>query len=490
MIKVRLIFNKNEYSQYLFKHKISPFHPNDEYPGFSSFERLLRDIDFSKENLFTDKKVMQIMEEYETLWHMEKQQSPKGFDELNKKIKKIKKGYSCVRLIENGAVVQKTGKNGKKYPISLLNLYAQYAAVVIANSRKGIYTNIEYLAQYTWSEIEFERFCFLHDFDEDILIYDEVYHFHLAIPVYGAYSGFMIENFPVGDTFEEVYVINSHNNQSSGLQKGEDGRYSIYFYDLEQYFTWHWQDSIGELLEEAERRMKHREDYDRAPIISSFEEYLSAHPFNELLNEELSDDNLLESFESANDRFDIDSFKHFYISLEDKFYRKFDDKDYSAEFKELNRIISSQEESGLEGDNIKVLKHKYRGIEVHNYMHHLHKGELNEKYPLFMVFDKDLKSGIIELSESGCIKYPTFFESIQDSIVDDCLKKRDPSHDVFIIIIPKQVITNAEEFTDAAWAFKITGNIMKMHDGDAIFKEFIEFTGKAYKEGLIKNANL
>lgn len=88
MIKVRLIFNKNEYSQYLFKHKISPFHPNDEYPGFSSFERLLRDIDFSKENLFTDKKVMQIMEEYETLWH---------------------------------------------------------AAVVIANSRKGIYTNIEYL---------------------------------------------------------------------------------------------------------------------------------------------------------------------------------------------------------------------------------------------------------------------------------------------------------------------------------------------------------
>lgn len=70
------------------------------------------------------------------------------------------------------------------------------------------------------------------------------------------------------------------------------------------------------------------------------------------------------------------------------------------------------------------------------------------------------------------------------------MKKRDPSHDVFIIIIPKQVITNAEEFTDAAWAFKITGNIMKMHDGDAIFKEFIEFTGKAYKEGLIKNANL
>lgn len=482
MIKVKLIFNKDEYSQYLSKNKIAPFHPNDEY-GYSSFKRLLSNIDFSKENIFIDKKVAQIIEEYESLWYMGSTQSLGNGNELLKKIKKIKNGASCVKLMENGAIVQKTGKDGKKYPISLLNLYAQYAAVVIANSRNGIYTNIEYLGQYTWSNIEFERFCFLHDLDEDILIYHEVYHFHLSIPVDGAYSGFMIENFPVGDTFEEVHVIDSYDRPDKGLQKGEDGRYSIYFYDLEQYLTWHWQDSIGELLEVAKERMKHREDYDREPIISSFEEYLSAHPVNRFLNDEDSDDNVWERF--IDDIYDTDSFKCFYISMEDKYYRKFDDENYSAEFKELNRMISSQQESDQEVENIRVLKHKYRGIEVHNYMHHLHKGELSEKYPVFMVFDKNLKSGVIELSESGCIKFPTFFESIQDSIVDDYLEERDTSHEALIIIIQKQVMMNAEDFSEAVWAFKITGNILKMYDGDAIFKEFIEFTQKSYETGLI-----
>lgn len=316
--------------------------------------------------------------------------------------------------------------SGQRTCITGLERNVQYALIAIANSKAGTYTSLNYR---TYEDIlgrvgeQNEMpliWQFLADMPYDALLYVKTWEFHI-----------WNSQFYIPESLEGKVAIENYRYKgvpSSGMLSrkvkkdmlAEDG--SLLIAGNFRRFWFEWYRDFGALIQEAERLLKYSfRWYRRIPKVSSVDEFAT-------LDEEWQDD--------------------FYVLDEHK-----------------RRVLYP---SFLEK------------IQVHNYLYRVPDGTY-EKYPICLVLEEDISTGVVSVKRGNYGKYPEYSEIMISAARPD---KDGRNISRLIVVIDKAEFFHREaEMKNAVWAFRYYDNILELYDGDDVLVEFVKFAKAPYEDG-------
>ncbi len=300
----------------------------------------------------------------------------------------------------------------------------QHALVAVANSRKGIYTSLEWYPEKGWEVLA--------DLSMDILLYLEVWKISPIYPLLdipdSVYGKILIEN----HRYENRRVDGMLIRDMGGDKLSEAGGVLISNY-FDQY-CFDWREHLDLLIQKAEQVLKKKGDwYRHKPVISDVSDFASA--------------------------LKPDFAKGFYECL----------------------MICPPEASASR--NCRIVRSSLKDLQIHNYLYGI-PTESVERYPMYLVMTKDTETGACTVSMKGGVKYPTFSEAMTEDFVmpegggGTCVT-------LTVVIDAGMFYHRENSFENAVWAFKYYDNIMELYDNIRIYDEFVRFIKQPFEDGLV-----